>query len=66
MGYYGPTKIATPEVIREIKETILRPTFEGLRKKGNIAILPYRKFGAGAKIYAQVSRLLACSSQASC
>ncbi|KAN0089319.1 phosphoribosylamine-glycine ligase [Hyaloscypha variabilis] len=34
MGCYAPTKIATPEVIREIKETILRPTFEGLRKEG--------------------------------
>jgi phosphoribosylamine--glycine ligase/phosphoribosylformylglycinamidine cyclo-ligase len=66
MGCYAPTKIATPEVIREIKETILRPTFEGLRKEGNIFILPYRKFGVGTKIYAQASRLLACSSQASC
>lgn len=35
-GCYAPTKIATPDVIREIEEIILVPTFEGLRKEGNI------------------------------
>jgi phosphoribosylamine-glycine ligase len=34
IGCYAPTKIATPEVIREIQETVLRPTFEGMRKEG--------------------------------
>jgi len=43
MGCYAPTKIVTPEVIREIEETILRPTFEGLRKEGEIIILHLRK-----------------------
>jgi phosphoribosylamine--glycine ligase/phosphoribosylformylglycinamidine cyclo-ligase len=35
MGCYAPTKIATTEVMREIEESILRPTFEGLQKEGN-------------------------------
>ncbi|PMD63751.1 phosphoribosylglycinamide synthetase [Hyaloscypha bicolor E] len=34
IGCYAPTKIATSGVIREIEETILRPTFEGMRKEG--------------------------------
>ncbi|KAE9365255.1 phosphoribosylamine--glycine ligase [Stipitochalara longipes BDJ] len=37
MGCYAPTKIATPDVIRDIEETILRPTFEGLWKKSDLA-----------------------------
>jgi hypothetical protein len=39
MGCYAPTKIAPPEVIREIEGTILRPTFEGLRKEGKSLFL---------------------------
>ncbi|KAL2066482.1 hypothetical protein VTL71DRAFT_2553 [Oculimacula yallundae] len=34
MGCYAPTKIANPELLREIDELILRPTFEGMRKNG--------------------------------
>jgi phosphoribosylamine--glycine ligase/phosphoribosylformylglycinamidine cyclo-ligase len=34
IGCYAPTKIATPEVIREIEEMVLRPTFERMRKEG--------------------------------
>jgi phosphoribosylamine-glycine ligase len=34
IGCYAPTKIATPGVIQEIEETILRPTFEGMWKEG--------------------------------
>lgn len=35
IGCYAPTKIANPEVIQEIEEKILRPTFEGLHREGD-------------------------------
>ena len=35
MGCYSPTKIATPELIEEIHQKILRPTIDGMRKEGN-------------------------------
>ena len=34
MGCYSPTKIATPSLIKEIHETILQPTIDGMRRDG--------------------------------
>ncbi|ANB12075.1 bifunctional aminoimidazole ribotide synthase/glycinamide ribotide synthase [Sugiyamaella lignohabitans] len=34
MGAYSPTPIATPELIDEIRETILKPTVTGMRRDG--------------------------------
>ncbi|CZS88655.1 related to bifunctional purine biosynthetic protein [Rhynchosporium agropyri] len=34
MGCYAPTKIASPEIIKQIDDLILRPTLEGMRKNG--------------------------------
>ena len=33
MGCYAPTKIASPELIKEIKMTILQPTIDGMRRE---------------------------------
>jgi len=49
MGCYAPTKIATPEVMREIEETILRPTFDGLREEGEMSILHLRRKEIGRR-----------------
>ncbi|TVY38208.1 Bifunctional purine biosynthetic protein [Lachnellula subtilissima] len=35
MGCYAPTKIASPAVLETIENSILKPTFEGLRQEGN-------------------------------
>lgn len=34
MGCYSPTKIATPELIEEIHQSILQPTITGMRREG--------------------------------
>ena len=34
MGVYAPVPMATPEVMREIENKILKPTFEGLKAEG--------------------------------
>ena len=34
MGCYAPTKVATPELIEEINRTVLKPTFDGMRREG--------------------------------
>lgn len=45
MGCYAPTMIATPADLKEIDERILKPTFDGLRKEGDIHKLPNRRIG---------------------
>ncbi|CZT42236.1 uncharacterized protein RSE6_02093 [Rhynchosporium secalis] len=34
MGCYAPTKIASPEILKQIDDLILRPMLEGMRKNG--------------------------------
>ena len=34
MGCYSPTMIATPKLVEQIHQTILRPTIDGMRKEG--------------------------------
>ena len=34
MGCYAPAKMATPALLKEVDETILKPTFDGMRKEG--------------------------------
>ncbi|XMA10674.1 hypothetical protein WAI453_003465 [Rhynchosporium graminicola] len=34
MGFYAPTKIASPEILKQIDDLILRPTLEGMCKNG--------------------------------
>lgn len=34
MGFYAPTRIATPALLKHIEEKILEPTFEGTRREG--------------------------------
>lgn len=33
MGCYAPTKVATPELVSEIHDTVLQPTIDGMRKE---------------------------------
>ena len=33
MGCYGPTDVATPEILEEIHRTVLQPTIDGMRKE---------------------------------
>lgn len=36
MGVYAPTPFVTPEIMKEIQNSIIRPTFEGLHSEGEI------------------------------
>jgi phosphoribosylamine--glycine ligase/phosphoribosylformylglycinamidine cyclo-ligase len=38
MGLYAPARIVTPIVMEEIKKSIIRPTFDGLRSEGSYRI----------------------------
>ena len=38
MGCYAPTKVATLELIKEVHETILQPTIDGMRRDRNLFV----------------------------
>ena len=38
MGVYAPTPLVTPEIMADIEERILKPTFQGLKSEGKIQI----------------------------
>lgn len=38
MGVYAPTPLVTPEILTDIEERILKPTFQGLKSEGKIQI----------------------------
>ncbi|MDE5592200.1 MAG: phosphoribosylamine--glycine ligase, partial [Helicobacter sp.] len=35
MGAYAPSPLATPELLHDIKQTIIQPTLEGMKKEGS-------------------------------
>jgi phosphoribosylamine--glycine ligase / phosphoribosylformylglycinamidine cyclo-ligase len=39
MGVYAPTPLVTPEIMTDIEERILKPTFQGLKSEGKMQIV---------------------------